>query len=101
MGITLEELLKEIPVHWDDYAEGMTPSEMANLAREADRLATTAAEMANQAREADRLATIAAGLSAYLEARGGGGKGDGGHEAGIKAKNAAEKRVRKALGYNA
>lgn len=45
-------------------------------------------------------ATVLCELAAYLDARGGDGCGDHGHEAGLKEAAKVRKKVRRALGYN-
>lgn len=64
----------------------------------ADSMDSTAA--CRYAAALDAIAERAARVAAYLEARGGRGCGDSGHDAGVKAANRAARLVRKARGYN-
>lgn len=68
---------------WDKIAKDLTAAEMERLSRECDGESEYAAE-----------------VSAYLELRGGMGRGDHGHDEALEHARKEGRKVRKARGYN-
>ena len=82
--MTATHLMELAPVEWEKTADKMSTQERDEHRRELEGIALRAAE-----------------LSAYLDARAGGGCGDQGHKYAVKCANRAGKKVWcGAFGYN-
>ena len=76
------KILEAAPIEWPELVKALPSSEMLELSRWLDSVSEGAAR-----------------LSAYVEARGGSGCGDSGHDRAVKAQNRRAAKVRRALGY--